>query len=111
MKGYQVSFFTVQGHRHKGKPVAHWLVGLAKELGFRGATMIPGSEGFGAHGRIHSVHFFELVDQPVEVVMAATEDECKRLFDRLADEQAHLFYVKTAVEFGVLGNPPNDQGH
>jgi uncharacterized protein len=103
MQGYQITFFTQQDHRHKGKPVADWLVHLAQELGLRGATLIAGGEGFGHHGRIHSARFFELADQPQEVVMAATADETDRLFERLKAEGVHLFYVKTPVEFGVLG--------
>ena len=106
MNGYQITFFTVQDHRHKGKPVADWLVHLAKELGLRGATVIGASEGFGKHRRIHSVHFFELTDQPIEVVMAVSEEESRRVFARLQAEGIHLFYVKSPVEFGMLGEPP-----
>jgi PII-like signaling protein len=101
MRGYQISFLTVQGHKHQGRPLADWLLHLAKDLGLRGATLIPASEGFGHHRRVHSAHFFELADQPVEVVMAATEEECARLFERLEAEKVKVFYVKTAVEFGT----------
>jgi PII-like signaling protein len=111
MNGYQISFFTVQGHRHKGKPIADWLVQLAKEMGLTGATLIPGGEGFGHHRRMHSVRFIELTDQPVEVVMVVTADEADRLFQRLNAEGVHLFYAKTPAEFGVLGEPgPGTRG-
>lgn len=103
MNGYQITFFTQQDHRHHGKPMADWLLHLAKEMGLRGATLIAGSEGFGHHGRIHSAHFFELADQPLEVLMAVTEDESQRLFESLRSEGVQLFYVKTPVEFGMLG--------
>lgn len=102
-KGYQITFFTQQDRRHQGKPLADWLLHLAQEMKLRGATLIAGSEGIGRHGRVHSVHFFELADQPLEVVMAVTEDEAERLFARLMAEGVKLFYVKTAIEFGVLG--------
>jgi PII-like signaling protein len=105
MNGYQVTFFTQQDHRHKGKPMGDWLVHLARELGLRGATLMAAGEGFGHHGRIHSAHFFELTDQPLEVVMALTVEETDRLFARLNAEGVHLFYVKMAVEFGTLGEP------
>jgi PII-like signaling protein len=105
MKGYQVSFLTVQGHRHAGKPMAEWLLQLALEMKLRGATIIAAAEGFGRHRRIHSAHFFELADQPVEVVMAVTEEESARLFERLDAEGVHLFYVKAPVEFGEIGAP------
>jgi uncharacterized protein len=103
MNGYQISFFTQQGRRHHGKPLADWLVHLAKEMGLHGATLIAAAEGFGHRGRIHSAHFFDLADQPLEVLMVVTEDESNRLFDRLQAEGVHLFYVKTPVEFGTLG--------
>jgi hypothetical protein len=62
-----------------------------------------GGESFARGGRVHSAHFFELADQPVEVLIAVTTEEAARLFDRLKAEGVHLFYVKTPVEFGVLG--------
>ena len=105
MNGYQITFFTQQDHRHKGKPMGDWLVHLAQELGLRGATLMAAGEGFGHHGRIHSAHFFELADQPLEVVMALSAQEADRLFERLNAEGVHLFYVKMAVEFGTLGGP------
>ena len=105
MNGYQITFFTQQDKRHHGKPLADWLVHLSLEMRLRGATIIPASEGFGHHGRIHSAHFFELADQPLEVLMAVTEEESRRLFDRLKAEGVHVFYVRTAVEFGTLGDP------
>lgn len=103
MNGYQITFFTHQDKRHKGKQIGDWLVHLAQELGLRGATLLAGGEGFGHHGRIHSAHFFELADQPLEVLMAVTSEESERLFERLKTEGVHLFYVKTPVEFGILG--------
>jgi uncharacterized protein len=104
MQGYQITFFTHQDKRHHGKPLADWLVHLAQEMGLPGATLISGGEGFGHHGRIHSAHFFELADQPQEVMMAVTAEQSERLFERLKAEGVHLFYVKTPVEFGTIGS-------
>jgi PII-like signaling protein len=106
MIGFQIAFFTQQDRRHHGKPLAEWLVQLSRQMNLRGATIIPGSEGLDHRGRIHSAHFFELADQPLEVLMAVTAEEAERLFDRLKAEGVHLFYVKTPVEFGTLGDPP-----
>ena len=103
MNGYQVTFFTQQDHKHKGKPLGEWLILLAREMGLPGATLISGGEGYGQHRRVHSAHFFELADQPQEVHMALGEDDTRRLFERLQAEEVHLFYVKTPVEFGTLG--------
>ncbi len=105
MNGYQITFFTQQDRHFKRKPMAEWLMLAARELGLRGATIFSASEGYGQHRRVHSAHFFELADQPQEVVMAATEEEATRLFDYLTEQGVHVFYVKTPVEFGVLGTP------
>jgi PII-like signaling protein len=105
MNGFQITFFTQQDRRHHGKPVADWLIHLAMEMGLRGATLIAGSESFGRDRRIHSARFFELADQPQEILMTATAEETQTLFDRLKSEGVHLFYVKTPVEFGSLGEP------
>lgn len=105
MKGYQITFLTHQDHRHQHRPMAEWLLLAARQLGLRGATIVPASEGFGQHRRIHSAHFFELADQPQEVVMAVSEEESQRLFAYLEREGVRLFYVKSAVEFGVVGEP------
>jgi len=48
---------------------------------------------------------FRVADQPLEVVMAVTTEEADRLLSRLEEEKVHLFYVKTPVEFGALGEP------
>ena len=105
MKGNQLTFFTQQDRRHDGQPIGEWLLQLAKSLGLRGATMLPASEGFGASRRIHSARFFELTDQPIEVVLVATEEETARLFDALRAAAVDMFYVRTPVEFGhIAGN-------
>jgi PII-like signaling protein len=101
--GYQLTFFTQQDHKHRGKPLAHWLVEEARDMGIGGATLVAASESFGHHGRIHSAHFIELADQPVEVVMAVTPEEADRLFARLRAERVKFFYTKVPVEFGTTG--------
>ena len=103
-QGFQITFFTQQNRRHGNKPVAEYLVDIAHELGIRGCTLLMGSEGFGHDRHIHSWRFFELAEQPVEVILAISADEEQRLFTRLRAENIRVFYVKTAVEFGTLGD-------
>jgi uncharacterized protein len=107
MKGFQITFFTEQDRRHRHRPMAEWLLMTARELGIRGATIVAATEGYGPDRLIHSAHFFELADQPQEVVVAATTEETRRLFELLERENVRLFYVKTEVEFGVTGAGAN----
>lgn len=104
MNGYQITFFTRQDRRHDGRPLADWLLHLAAELGLRGATLIPASEGIGRDHRLHSARFFELAEQPQAVVMTLTTEETRDLFDRLRAEKVQLFYARTPVEFGSIGD-------
>ncbi|GIX22035.1 MAG: hypothetical protein KatS3mg121_0818 [Gammaproteobacteria bacterium] len=102
-KGYQITFFSHEDDRHRGRPVAEFLLGLCRELGLRGATARLDAEGYGRSGRWHSAHFFELADRPVEVTVAADEAQAEALFARLRAEKLALFYIKSPVEFGVVG--------
>lgn len=103
MIGYQLSFFTNQDHRHHGKPVSEWILEQSRKLGIRGATLLNASEGYGQHRRIHSTHFFDLSEQPQEVILAVTEEEADKLFAKLNEETVKVFYTKTKIEFGMLG--------
>jgi PII-like signaling protein len=103
MKGYQISFITEQNQRIEGQTVSEWLLHLAKELGIGGATTFAGVESFGSDGRRHSARFFELVDQPIEVMMAVTEQQVAALFEKVRATKTRLFYIKIPVEYGELG--------
>ena len=103
MQGYQLTFFTQQDRKHGCLPMGEWLVQEARKLGVGGATLIAASEGFGHHHRLHSAHFFELADQPIEVTMALSEADAERLFQRLHEEKINVFYVQTPIEFGMTG--------
>jgi PII-like signaling protein len=103
MKGYQVSFITELNRRIEGKQATEWLMDLAKGLGISGVTTFSGSESFGGGGRRHSARFFELTDQPVEIMMAVTESESAQLLQRVSAAKTRLFYIRTPIEYGELG--------
>ena len=103
MNGYQVSFFTQQDRRNHGQPLADWLLKAANDLGIAGGTVLAAAEGLGHDRRLHSAHFFELADQPVEILFALSEAELSALFALLAQENIRLFYTKVPVEYGVVG--------
>ena len=103
MKGYQLTFFTQQDRKHNHIPLGEWLVQAVQNLGISGATLIAATEGFGHDRKLHSAHFFDLTDQPIEVTMAVTEQEAERIFVHLKQEGINVFYVKTPVEFGLTG--------
>lgn len=107
MQGFQVTFFTEQGRRHGRQRIDEWLRDIGTSIGIRGITTAVATEGRGRDGKLHSAHFIELIDQPIEITMALTQAQYESLFARLEQEQANLFYVKAPVEFGVVGEVEN----
>ena len=105
MQGYQLTFFTQQDRRHGWMPLGEWLLKEALKLGVGGATLSAAAEGFGHHRKLHSAHFVDLADQPLEVTMALSEADTERMLLRLREEKINVFYVKTAVEFGMTCEP------
>lgn len=104
MNGYLVTFYTELNQRYKGKQIHDWLLNLSKEMHLGGATVMHASEGIDHKGQRHSAGFFDLVDEPVTVQFALSESETTQLFDRLNNEDVSIFYVKTPVEYGTVGN-------
>jgi PII-like signaling protein len=100
--GYRLTFFTLQSRRHNGMKIADWLEKIAKEVGIQGVTIVNASSGIGHDGTWHSISFFELADQPLEIIMIADEDACTKLFDCLHVESPKLFYTKAAIEYGTV---------
>lgn len=100
MQGYQLTFFTVQDRRHGNMPLCEWLMQEAKKLG-RGATLIAAAEGIGHDHKLHSAHFIDLADQPIQIMMALSDAETEHLFRRLHEEKINVFYTKMPIEFGM----------
>jgi PII-like signaling protein len=106
MQGFQITLMTEQSRRIGKQTATEWLLHAAKELGITGATVMTGSESVGSDGKRHSARFFELSDQPIEVVFAVTEPQADALFERIAAVPVRLFYIKTPIEFGSVGSDP-----
>ncbi|MFV0348303.1 MAG: DUF190 domain-containing protein [Halodesulfovibrio sp.] len=99
-KGYLVTFFTQQSRVHAGMSLAEWIIGEAKKIGVRGATLFSGKEGFGHDGRFHSGNYFDLEDIPQQVTMALTVEECEQLMATLKSSGQRVFYTRSEAEFG-----------
>ena len=101
-QGYQLTFFTLESRQHQNKTISHYLEEVAEKMGILGITVVKASKGVGKDGKWHSASFFELADQPLEIIMILSEDKCTQLFNHLSKENLNLFYTKTAIEYGVI---------
>ncbi|ADR33911.1 hypothetical protein Sulku_1248 [Sulfuricurvum kujiense DSM 16994] len=100
--GFQLTFYTLRSRRHNGASIADWLEEIAQKAGISGVTVTNASKGLGHDGKWHSASFFELTDQPLEIIMIADAEACDRLFTFLETEKPNLFYTKTAIEYGTI---------
>lgn len=103
MNGSQLTFYTERNRHHGHRTVCEWLLEQTRELGIRGVTVIPCSQGVGHTGDHHAAHALRLADQPQQIIVATTDDDAERLLGAVRTANVHVFYVRTVVEFGWLG--------
>jgi len=103
MKGFQLIFSTLQSRKHpNGEHISQWLVNMSEKIGIKGVTILNASQGIGRDGKLHSSTFFELADEPLEIIMNVSEAEAEKLFTLLSEEKLGLFYTKIATEYGTI---------
>jgi PII-like signaling protein len=102
--GSQLTLYANRSQRHGQRSVVDWILDTAHETGVRGATVVEGSEGVDVHGRMHAARFFELADEPAVVVVVAEDVAIDTLLAKLAQSGEKLFYTRSRVEFGRLGD-------
>lgn len=104
MNGFQITFYTEQSRRIHHQPVGDWLLSIVKSMNIGGATLSNATSGVGRDNKLHSAHFFDLAEQPIEVTVVTSAKGCAKLFERLnSEEDLRIFYVKVPVEFGLIG--------
>lgn len=103
MQTVYLKFFVTEKQRHEGALLYEWLLGEAKKLGMPGGSAFRAIAGFGRHGRLHEESFFELAGElPVQVEFILDAESADKLLGVLRTHKLNLFYVRYAVESGVL---------
>ncbi len=100
MEGCRLIFSTIASRTYGGKLISEWLIDEARKLQIDGVTVIDAKQGYGRDKKLHSSSFFELAEQPIEVIMVASAQKCATILDILKKEEISIFYVKYPVEFG-----------
>jgi PII-like signaling protein len=103
-QGVLLRIFVLEGQRHHGELLYEWLLRRAREMGITGGAAFREIAGYGRHDRLHQQSFFELAgDLPVEVAFAMTQSDGQKFLDLLTCETLPLFYIRSACEFGRVG--------
>ncbi|MEB6478807.1 DUF190 domain-containing protein [Acinetobacter vivianii] len=104
MKGSLLKFYLEENKTYKGKQLYDWLIETAQSLGLKGVTVNSSVQSFDRQGHLHSAHFFELADRPIQVEFVLDTAQEILFFSSISQEDISLFYTKTAIEFGSVGN-------
>jgi PII-like signaling protein len=76
-----------------GRPLHEAILSRARELGLAGATVLRGSEGFGAHSVVHKASLLEMsADLPIVIEMVDSQASINKL----------LPYLETVVREGMI---------
>lgn len=102
--GSQLTLYANLNQRRGSRTVVEWILDTAKEAGVRGATVVEGSEGVDTQGHVHAARFFELADEPAVVVVVGENAAIDTLIAKLGEGGVKLFYTRSPVEFGHLGD-------
>lgn len=99
MKGFELIFISPRSRRHNGKPVLDVIAGLARGRGIERMTRRIDAEGTGAHGQTHSAHFFELADEPEELMFVLDDDEADLLIHEVENNGIYVFCLRRTIEY------------
>jgi PII-like signaling protein len=91
--GVLLRVFIGESDRFEGRPLFEAIVHKVRELGLAGATVLRGTEGFGAHSVVHKASLLEMsTDLPIVVEIVDTDDNVRRL----------LPHLETMVQEGMI---------
>ncbi len=102
-RGFELVFMAPQSRRHRGKGVIDTVIEQAHALGITRMTKRIAAEGAGSNGQVHSAHFFELADQPIELAYVLDVDLADRLIDAVDRQGIHVFCLRRPVDYADLG--------
>ncbi|ABN83948.1 DUF190 domain-containing protein [Burkholderia pseudomallei] len=105
MDGIFLRFYVHENHRLHWKPLWEWLLEEANRMGIAGGSAFRAMAGFGQHRVLHEDRFFELQGSlAIEVEFVVTEDEAKRLIERVSREKVRVCYATIPARLGVIDN-------
>jgi PII-like signaling protein len=109
--GQLVRIFVGESDRWQGLPLYEAIVREARQLGLAGATVFRGTEGFGAHSRIHTARILRLSEDLPMVIEIVDSEEKIKPFLSILDEMVTEGLVtveKATVIFYRSGEQPKE---
>jgi hypothetical protein len=83
-RGVLLRVFIGESDKWEHKPLYEAIVQKVRELGLAGATVLRGTEGFGANSVVHTSHLLEMsTDLPIVIEIVDSEEKIKLLLPHL----------------------------
>ncbi|KVD57723.1 DUF190 domain-containing protein [Burkholderia ubonensis] len=96
-------FYVHEQHRLHWKPLWEWLLEEGRRMGVAGGSAFRAMAGFGEHRVLHEDRFFELQGSlTIEVEFIVTDEEARRLLERLGQEKVRACYAMIPARFDVI---------
>jgi PII-like signaling protein len=107
--GVLLRVFIGESDRFEGKPLHEAVVQKARELGLAGATVLRGSEGFGANSVVHKAALLEMSsDLPIVIEIVDTEPRVRQLLPHLESMVREGMITMEYVVILIYRHDPND---
>lgn len=98
-KAERIRIYTGEDDKHKGRPLADFIVEEARKMGLAGATVFRGLSGFGANSRLHTNKILRLSeDLPVVIEIVEHPDKAAPLLDMLDEIMKEGMITKEQVD-------------
>lgn len=103
MKGLELIFMAPRSRRHTGMPVLDAVAKLARSHGIERMTRRMDSEGTGADDHSHSAHFFELTDEPEELMFVLDSGKADTLVRAVEEQDMYVFCLRRSIDYWQFG--------
>jgi PII-like signaling protein len=108
--GVLLRIFIGESDRFEHQRLDEAIVGKARELGLAGATVLRGSEGYGANSVVHRTSLLEMsTDLPIVIEIVDSEDNIQRLLPHLEEMVQEGMITMEYVVVILYRHDPNDE--
>jgi uncharacterized protein len=102
--GEMLTIFVDETDRHGRQPLYTEIVSRARKAGLAGATVLQGSEGFGADALMHRAHAFGLSQQRrVVIIIVDAPDRIEAFMPQVEDVVQEGLVMRERLEVLVYG--------
>jgi PII-like signaling protein len=103
-KGMRVELYFPENEKHQHVLIEKWLFDAARWAGIPGGAIYRAHAGYGEHGELRDDGIFDTDRRhPMMACFITAPANAQKFLDYLAKEGLELFYTRSEVEYGRVG--------